>query len=129
MAGTLVSAVFGCRPLGYPKRVGGFVPAGVGGGPLAGGGVSSAAGNLWGGWPVSGGFKNQGVAVGSVLKKARSWWATLGTPPVALGWVKSLCKSSGHSQVKPSPRGVIPSAQRYGPQDSQGATAGPWLVS
>src|SRR5215468_3260772 len=74
------------------------------------------------GRPVSGFFRNQGIAVGSVLKKARSWWATFGTPPVEDGWVKSLCKSL-HSQVKPSPRGVVPSAHKYGPQESHGTTA------
>src|SRR5206468_10536677 len=63
------------------------------------------------GWPATGFFRNQGVVVGSVLKNARSSWATLGTPPVTVGWVKSLCTSE-HSQVNPSPRGVVPSTQR-----------------
>ena len=55
-------------------------------------------------------FRNHGVVVGSVLKNARSWRATLGTPPVGEGWVKSDSRSE-QSQVKPSERGTVPSAQ------------------
>ena len=50
-------------------------------------------------------FRNHGVVVGSVLKNAKSWQATFGTPPVAEGWVKSDSRSE-HSQLKPSERGT-----------------------
>src|SRR5438552_15640985 len=53
------------------------------------------------GGPAIGFFRNHGVAVGSVLKKARSWCATLGTPPPADGWVRSPCKSFV-TQMNPS---------------------------
>src|SRR5439155_23485307 len=69
--------------------------------------------------------KNQGAVVGSVLKKARSCRATFGTPPLAEGCVKSLCKSSGQSEVNPSDRPAVPSVQMYGPQESHGARTGP----
>src|SRR5215471_6904365 len=50
-------------------------------------------------------FKNQGVVVGSVLKKASNWLATFATP-LLLGWVKSVCERSEHDQTSPSERGV-----------------------
>src|SRR5437899_11016651 len=45
------------------------------------------------GWPARGFFRNHGVAVGSVLENAKSSWATLGTPPVSVGWVEWFCTS------------------------------------
>src|SRR5438552_8310139 len=71
-------------------------------------------------------FKNHGVVVGSVLKTASNWLATLYTP-LLLGCVKSLCERSEHDQTSPSDRGVRPSPQMYGPQEIQGATTGPLL--
>src|ERR1041385_553504 len=49
--------------------------------------------------------------------------------PVADGWVPSLELSSLHAHVRPSERGFKPSAQRYGPHDSHGATTGPFAGS
>src|SRR6185503_18957394 len=49
--------------------------------------------------------------------------------PVVDGWVPSLELSSLHAHVRPSERGFKPSAQRYGPHDSHGATTGPFAGS
>jgi hypothetical protein len=54
--------------------------------------------------------RNQGIVVGSVLKNASSWSATLVSPLVE-GCVKSAT-TSAHSQVKPSLRGTLPSAHK-----------------
>src|SRR5438105_996374 len=70
-------------------------------------------------------LRNHGVAVGSVLKKARSSPATLRTPLLE-GCVNSSRKSE-HSHTNPSERGVMPSAHKYGPHDNQGATTGPFV--
>src|ERR1051325_1024805 len=71
--------------------------------------------------------RNHGVAVGSVLKKLSSCCATFGTPPLVEGCVKSDSRSE-HIHLKLSERGVMPSAQRYGPHASHGATTGPLFV-
>jgi len=49
--------------------------------------------------------------------------------PVVEGCVPSLGFSSLHAHVSPSERGVSPSAHRYGPHDSHGATTGPFAAS
>src|SRR6185503_2363908 len=81
-----------------------------------------------GGCPVTVLLRNHGVVVASVLKSVRSCSPTLGTPPVGDGCVKSGCKSL-HSQVNPSERATVPSAQRYGPQQRRGATTAPRVTS
>ena len=71
---------------------------------------------------------NQARAVVSVFTKSRSIWATICLPE-ALGWVPSALKFE-QAQVSPSQRGFSPSAQRYGPHESHGATAlGPLKVT
>jgi hypothetical protein len=60
------------------------------------------------------GLRNQDDVVGSVLKNASNWSATL-IRPLKVGWVKSALLTSDCSQVKPSDRGVLV-AQMYGPQ-------------
>src|SRR5262249_9021145 len=80
-----------------------------------------------GGWPVTLFFRNQGVVVGLVLKKASKWLATLKTPLLD-GCVKSS-RTSSQFQTKPSERGLVPSAQRYGPHATHGATTVPWAES
>src|SRR5438105_4757993 len=76
--------------------------------------------------PAAGFFRNQGVALGSVSKKASKWFASF-VIPVVEGWIKSVLTSL-HNQVNPSDRAAVPSAQKYGPQRSSGATTGPLAV-
>ena len=68
--------------------------------------------------------RNHGRAVASVLKNQRSMPATFAAP-CADGCVPSDSLRSGHSQVKPSPLGTNPSAHKYGPHESHGATTSP----
>src|SRR5262245_58401632 len=49
--------------------------------------------------------------------------------PVADGCVPSLAFNSLHAHVRPSERGFSPSAHRYGPHESHGATTGPCPAS
>src|SRR5712692_8782942 len=86
--------------------------------------VRSATGAQTGGRPEMVLRRNQGLAVGSVLKKANNSEPTFATPLVE-GWVKSLSRSVGHTDVKPSERPFKPSVHRYGPHESHGATTGP----
>src|SRR5262249_37406383 len=65
------------------------------------------------------GARNQGTVVESVVKKSISSFVTCSRPG-SVGCVPSVLKSS-HGQVRPSLRGVSPSAQRYGPHASHGA--------
>src|SRR5262249_17587954 len=73
--------------------------------------------------PEAAGRRNQVVVAGSGLKKASSMRATF-LHPLALGCVASLGVSD-RTQVKPSERGLVPLAHRYGPHNSSGATTLP----
>src|SRR5262249_5061514 len=69
-----------------------------------------------------------GFVVASARKNAARLSATLSRPLVE-GCVPSLLLKSEHAHVRPSERGVSPSAHRYGPHDSHGASTGPTLGS
>src|SRR5262249_55261709 len=66
---------------------------------------------------------------GSSVKNLCSISATFFLP-LGLGWVPSLAARSLCSQTRPSLlRGLVPSAQRYGPQSRSGAFTAPFAGS
>src|SRR2546422_8335735 len=71
-------------------------------------------------WPE---LKYHGLVVSSARKNLSRLSATSSRPLVE-GWVPSVWKSS-QCHLRLSLRPTSPSAQRYGPHDSQGASTGP----
>src|SRR5205823_2664932 len=74
------------------------------------------------------GTVNHGSVNGDVVKKFANCAPTFGTPLPGDGCVPSLWKSDC-THVNPSERGLVPFAQRYGPQASHGAVPLPSFKS
>src|SRR5262245_40942459 len=80
------------------------------------------------GTPNVPGIVYQGAVAASRRTNASRLSATVNRPVVD-GCVPSLEFSSRHAQVSPSERAFKPSAHRYGPHDSHGATTAPFAAS